>query len=42
MPYEQVTIEELKNQLDHNPISKGVFLIKGSRGMAMERVLDHL
>ncbi|MEM8847409.1 MAG: UDP-N-acetylmuramoyl-tripeptide--D-alanyl-D-alanine ligase, partial [Bacteroidota bacterium] len=36
------TFEEIKSYLESNPIKKGNALIKGSRGMALERILDHL
>ena len=36
------TFEELKTHLEKQPIKKGNLLIKGSRGMALERVLDQL
>lgn len=34
--------EALKSHLKEQPITKGTLLIKGSRGMAMERILDLL
>lgn len=34
------TFEELKSQLENNPINNSLMLIKGSRGMALERILD--
>lgn len=34
------TFEDLKEYVLNNPFEKGTFLIKGSRGMALERVLD--
>lgn len=36
------TFGDLKEALTQNPIEKGAILIKGSRGMALERVLDVL
>nr|WP_298929135.1 UDP-N-acetylmuramoyl-tripeptide--D-alanyl-D-alanine ligase [uncultured Allomuricauda sp.] len=36
------TFDDLKEVLVQNPIKKGTLLIKGSRGMALERVLDFL
>ncbi len=36
------TFEDLKAHLSSHPLSKGTLLIKGSRGMALERVLDLL
>ncbi len=36
------TFEDLKEYVLKNPFEKGTFLIKGSRGMALERVLDLL
>lgn len=36
------TFEDLKEYVLKNPFEKGTFLIKGSRGMALERVLDVL
>lgn len=36
------TFEDLKEYVLNNPFEKGTFLIKGSRGMALERVLDVL
>lgn len=36
------TFGALKDYLDENPIGKGSLLIKGSRGMALERVLEIL
>lgn len=36
------TFDDLKEALVQNPIKKGTLLIKGSRGMALERVLDFL
>src|SRR5690606_514288 len=36
------TFDALKDHLSENPIGKGSLLIKGSRGMALERVLDIL
>ncbi|WP_222984955.1 UDP-N-acetylmuramoyl-tripeptide--D-alanyl-D-alanine ligase [Flagellimonas meishanensis] len=36
------TFDALKDFLAANPIQKGHVLIKGSRGMALERVLDHI
>lgn len=36
------TFNDLKEVLVQNPIKKGTLLIKGSRGMALERVLDFL
>lgn len=36
------TFEDLKEYVLKNPFEKGTFLIKGSRGMALERVLDIL
>lgn len=36
------TFEDLKEHLLKNPVEKGTFLIKGSRDMALERVLDVL
>jgi len=36
------TFDALKDYLNENPIGKGSLLIKGSRGMALERVLDIL
>lgn len=37
-----LTIEELKNYLSKNPIKNATILLKGSRGMALERLLDSL
>lgn len=34
------TFEELKSQLENHPINNSLMLIKGSRGMALERILD--
>lgn len=34
--------EEIKNYLNQSPLDKANILIKGSRGMAMEKILDHL
>lgn len=36
------TFTDLKNHIDSNPIENGFLLIKGSRGMALERVLELL
>ncbi|WP_422860875.1 UDP-N-acetylmuramoyl-tripeptide--D-alanyl-D-alanine ligase [Flagellimonas sp. S174] len=36
------TYEELESHLESHPIEKGNVLIKGSRGMALERILDYL
>lgn len=36
------TFEDLKAHLSSHPLAKGTLLIKGSRGMALERVLDLL
>ncbi|UII78432.1 UDP-N-acetylmuramoyl-tripeptide--D-alanyl-D-alanine ligase [Flagellimonas sp. CMM7] len=36
------TFDDLKKELIQNSIKKGTLLIKGSRGMALERVLDFL
>jgi len=36
------TFETLAQQLQNSPLEKGTVLIKGSRGMALERVLDLL
>ncbi|MDF0709006.1 UDP-N-acetylmuramoyl-tripeptide--D-alanyl-D-alanine ligase [Flagellimonas okinawensis] len=36
------TFENLKEHLSNHPLEKGAMLIKGSRGMALERVLDIL
>ncbi|PRX53633.1 UDP-N-acetylmuramoyl-tripeptide--D-alanyl-D-alanine ligase [Flagellimonas meridianipacifica] len=36
------TFEEIKNYLESHPVEKGNMLIKGSRGMALERILDYL
>ena len=36
------TFEDLKEHLTSHPLPKGTLLIKGSRGMALERVLDIL
>ncbi|MEM9077877.1 MAG: UDP-N-acetylmuramoyl-tripeptide--D-alanyl-D-alanine ligase [Bacteroidota bacterium] len=36
------TFEELKTYIESHPIQKGNLLIKGSRGMALERVLEYL
>lgn len=35
-------IQDLFNQLKEVPINEELLLIKGSRGMALERILDHL
>lgn len=34
------TFEDLKSQLENHPINNSLMLIKGSRGMALERILD--
>ena len=34
------SFDDLKYHLDKKPLGKGALLIKGSRGMALERVLD--
>lgn len=34
--------EDLRSTLEHHPVTKKYLLIKGSRGMALERVLEHL
>lgn len=36
------SFDDLKEIFDENPLKKGTILIKGSRGMALERVLDLL
>ncbi|WP_127140647.1 UDP-N-acetylmuramoyl-tripeptide--D-alanyl-D-alanine ligase [Flagellimonas marinaquae] len=36
------SFDDLKKHLQRNPLEKGAVLIKGSRGMALERVLDIL
>lgn len=36
------SFDDLKEQLEKKPLEKGALLIKGSRGMALERVLDIL
>jgi UDP-N-acetylmuramoyl-tripeptide--D-alanyl-D-alanine ligase len=36
------TFDALKEHLSKNPLEKGMVLVKGSRGMALERVLDLL
>ena len=36
------SFEALADQLQNSPLEKGTLLIKGSRGMAMERILDLL
>jgi UDP-N-acetylmuramoyl-tripeptide--D-alanyl-D-alanine ligase len=36
------SFDDLKKYLQRNPLEKGAVLIKGSRGMALERVLDLL
>ena len=36
------TFDDLKNELTTNPLPKSNLLIKGSRGMALERILDIL
>ncbi len=36
------SFDDVKAHLSKNPIEKGIVLIKGSRGMALERVLDLL
>ncbi len=36
------SFDDLKQHLSKNPLEKGALLIKGSRGMALERVLDLL
>lgn len=36
------TFEDLTKHLQSHPINRGSLLIKGSRGMALERILDHL
>ncbi len=36
------SFDDLRSELEHNPLKKGAFLIKGSRGMALERTLDFL
>ncbi|MBO0321657.1 UDP-N-acetylmuramoyl-tripeptide--D-alanyl-D-alanine ligase [Muricauda sp. CAU 1633] len=36
------TFDALKEHIQKNPLEKGMVLIKGSRGMALERVLDLL
>ncbi|MEM9363532.1 MAG: UDP-N-acetylmuramoyl-tripeptide--D-alanyl-D-alanine ligase [Bacteroidota bacterium] len=36
------TFEELKSHIESHPIQKGNVLIKGSRGMALERILEYI
>ncbi|SNZ01519.1 UDP-N-acetylmuramoyl-tripeptide--D-alanyl-D-alanine ligase [Flagellimonas pacifica] len=36
------SFNDLRSELEHSPLKKGTFLIKGSRGMALERTLDFL
>ena len=36
------SLEEIKNYLSQNPIENSDILIKGSRGMTMESVVDNL
>ena len=38
--YQFETFDALKAHLEEHPLKKGSLLIKGSRGMALERVLD--
>ena len=36
------TFEELRNHIESHPIQNGSILIKGSRGMALERILEYI
>ena len=36
------TFEELRHHIESHPIQNGSILIKGSRGMALERILEYI